>query len=504
MAKLEFKVQPPIKLSTSLAHTHKEVRCSEEAFAPVLSTQSRLKEWNIKSPRRTFPRTPFSFRLLTPISPPVTQDTESGDISNNSSLTMDSATPNSTPELEQGTPLMETDSLDASVDIEHLLSPPRPVLWSNKSGPSAASAKLNAETIVIPSITRISPPPTAPIADDDFAPTPPITPRLVEEDDEEDCDEVRNLRRAITATVALMRSPTSLQLKGILKPAEPIPSTPPTSQTSLTSQTGNTSQASIEDPHSSGSPSTETTEDQFPVKKSVRWCLSEEQEYKESQKPQLPASPKIHRGNRLILPDDDDDELMSVRSDDMLPTPPLSPSGDADFVSVGRPVVRNLFLRSSFPMPCPTPPVVQATPTIESPAAPMSASLPIAPISKPPTRSLPMLAAPPQMGLARSASTSTFLQRSTSQSFGSTKNVRTNTRANALLGTTDGLESPALHQSRALSSLTSLPTRTQSDASGTLEKRNTKKRSRSPLPLLELDQDAADASVPPTKVPKQS
>lgn len=425
------------------------------------------------------------------------QDTEQDNVSNNSSLTMDSATPNSTPEMEQSTPILETDSLDASVDIEHLISPPRPVLWS-KAGKSVSSAKMNAETIVIPTITRVSPPPTATLAEDDFAPTPPVTPRLIEEEQEEDCEEVRNLRRAITATVALMRSPTSLQLKGILKPAAPIPSTPPTSQTSSTSQMGNTSQASVEDPHSSGSPSTETTEDQFPMKKSVRWCLSEEQEYKESQKPQLPASPKIHRGNRLILPDYDDDELMSVRSDDMLPTPPLSPSGDADFVSV-RPVVRNLFLRSSFPTPCPIPAVAQIN-TENPTVAPVAA--PSAPISKP-ARSLPLLAAPPAVGLSRSASTSTVLQRSSSQSFGSTTNLRTNTRANALIGTPEDavVETPSLLQTR--SSISSLPKRTQSDASGSLDKRNAKKRSRA-LNALEEDQEATEAGVPPTKVSKQS
>lgn len=417
---------------------------------------------------------------------------------------MDSNTPTSSPELDLLPLPLANDSLEAPTGVETLLSPQRPVPWpKNQQNPSNKASSSYVSTVAA---SCPSPPPFTPVVhfDDDFAPTPPISPREVEE---EECEEVQSLRRSITASLALLRCPSSA--KGILKPAPPLAPTPTASQLSYSSQVANASQSSQSDPASADSPSTETTDTPVLTKKTVRWCLSEEQEYRESQKPQLPASPKIHRGNRLILPDDSDDELMSVRSDDM-PTPPLSPSAEIEPV-VRKPVARNLFVRSSFPAPSiftapETYKYIASASTMDSEiaSANSSSTQSLAPTSKPPPR-LPTPPVPiaPKLGLTRSASTSTFLQRSSSQSFGSTNNLRTNTRANALIGTqSDKFATSSPTPLYNASSIPSIPSRTQSDAFVSLTKRSSKKRSRSPNVSVEEDNDAKDAHIPLTKIPR--
>lgn len=503
---MEFKALPSVKLSTTIGHSFKDVRGHNHRFSRRRPERFAFESRNTKSPRHAFPRTPLAFRLLTLQIPLILQDIDLEDFSNNSSLTMDSATPSSSPELDQTPPMADPDTLDCLAPSASLASPSRPLPWP-QNGTSPGRNHRNAPPTAASS--RISPPPPLVLSlstceDDDFAPTPPLTPRVSAPlEEEEECAEVQSLRRAITASVALLRTPTGI--KGILKPAPTLPATPPTSQLTSSSQQANASQPTQEDPESRESPSSETTEAAQAPKKSVWWSLSEEQEQKESQKPQLPASPKIHRGNRLILPDDADDELMSVRSDDM-PTPPLSPSADADFISV-RPLARNLFLRSSFPVSSPAAPSVQEQEENQDSSHKRHASDPapshiVISATKPNNRAaLPSVKVAPKNGLMRSSSSSTLLQRATSQSFGSTTNLRTNTRANALIGTpSDANTATAMEDD---TNIPSMPSRTQSDAAGSLARRSLKKRTRATAADSEAVDDCQELA-PPTKVAKQS
>lgn len=413
---------------------------------------------------------------------------------------METATPSSTPEFDVFGAAQQGENFAHNHLNENneLMSPAitavsRPVPWQTQSSIRASTPPPRSMSPSKPPLLSIDTEIT--YTDDNLPPTPPISPR---EDEESDCEEVKNLKAAISSTIALMRSPTSSNVKSILK--ERVGRTFLTPSNSIDSQIElnrfsksplktrpRTPTRESNEVDSLGNGSKEEEKDiKSPKKKSVRWQLSEEQEIKETARQQLPSSPKIHRGNKIVL-DESEDELMSARSD--VPTPPLSPNCES-LISLREPS-RNLFRDCTYnvtnknsPNSNNAPHSTQNSPSVTSSGedAKNSSKLLRPKISSGQSHS----------GLLRSSRSSPsssliLISRSRSGLVSHhSSSARSNTKANALIGTLHDphmeSEEPVLQHSNSLmpiDSLSRLPSRrSQSDAANSLMTRTKRKRGR--------------------------